>query len=300
MQNLNGQIIDGWAAGAARAASPNFETGHRARDCIVMHYTAGYTAESAIATFRNRASRASAHFVIETDGRIAQMVSLNDTAWHAGGGVFRGAGQVNQRSIGIEIVNPGYHFRSDTGEWLNWQRKTVPAARLRPFPGMLEARDPWVGSAAAFWPLYPEGQLRAVEQIVTACLGAFPSISAIVGHRDVDTVRRLKVDPGPAFPMERMRRLLAQPGREAARAGRPMRVVSPETPLNIRSGPGTRYERLKRGPLPHGRQVQALEARGEWLRVRVEDSGGLAAPFEGWCHGGYLKPVGSGTIATRH
>ena len=32
----------------------------------------------------------------------------------------------------------------------------------------------------------------------------------IVGHRDVDTTRRLKVDPGPAFPMARMRRLLAR------------------------------------------------------------------------------------------
>ncbi|MGL6043480.1 MAG: N-acetylmuramoyl-L-alanine amidase [Sandaracinobacteroides sp.] len=206
------QIIDGWATGALRETSPNFETGHSGRDCVVLHYTASYTAASAIATFAARASKASAHFVVETDGRVTQMVDCRNTAWHAGRSLFEGSGRVNQRSIGIEIVNPGYHFRSGTGAILNWQKKPVQPSRLAPFPGWLEARDPWVGSAPVLWPLYPERQLLAVEQILRACLIAWPGIRDIVGHRDVDTVRKLKVDPGPAFPMQRMRRLLAVPG----------------------------------------------------------------------------------------
>jgi N-acetylmuramoyl-L-alanine amidase len=209
IQAASMQILDGWATGAARAPSPNFEAGHRSRECVVLHYTASYTAASAIATFANPAARASAHFVVGTDGAVTQMVSCADTAWHAGHGLFRGQGRVNSRAIGIEIVNPGYHHRDADGRLLNWQRKPVPQARLAPFPGWLEARDPWVGSAAVLWPFFPEAQLHAVEQILRACIGAYPGLCAIVGHRDVDSVRRLKVDPGPAFPMQRMQRLLA-------------------------------------------------------------------------------------------
>ncbi len=283
------RITSGWASGADRKQSPNIDKGHRSRECIVLHYTAGYTAASAIATFASPAGKSSAHFVVETDGRVTQMVNCNDTAWHAGGSVFRGGGQVNRRSIGIEIVNPGYHFRSTTGQILNWERKPIPASRLAPFPGMIEARDPWVGSATALWPLYPEAQLAAVEAIIRACIAAYPSIAEVVGHRDVDTVRRLKVDPGPAFPMPRMRRILGDRQDPADAGGVVLVVDSPTTPLNIRGGPGTSFDKLDRGPLRHGLEVVELEVRGDWIKVRVGDGN---SAFEGWCFGEYLRPKG--------
>lgn len=52
--------------------------------------------EGAIRRFKDPSSILSAHYVIGSDGRIAQLVSEDDTAYHAG--VF----SVNQRSIGIE------------------------------------------------------------------------------------------------------------------------------------------------------------------------------------------------------
>jgi N-acetylmuramoyl-L-alanine amidase len=281
------KITAGWASGADRKLSPHRETGHRSRECVVVHYTAGYTASSAINTFLSPAGKASAHFVVEVDGRVTQMVNCNDTAWHAGFGVYRGGGQVNKRSIGIEIVNPGYHFRSTSGEILNWERKPVPAARLAPFPGMIAARDPWVGSAEVLWPLYPEAQLAAVEAIIRACLAAYPTIAEVVGHRDVDTQRRLKVDPGPAFPMPRMRRLISDRTDPADTGGRKLVVDSPTSPLNIRGGPGTNFDKLDRGPLRHGLEVVELEVRDPWIRVRVGDGN---SAFEGWCYGEYLDP----------
>lgn len=282
------RILAGWADTARRQLSPNISAGHQSRECIVIHYTASYTAASAIATFKSKSGRSSAHFVVETDGTVTQMLSCADTAWHAGFGVFRGGGQVNQRSIGIEIVNPGYHFRSSTGDILNWERKPVSQARLAPFPGFIEARDPWVGSAHVLWPLYPEAQLAAVEKIVRACRKAYPTINEIVGHRDVDSVRRLKVDPGPAFPMARMRRLLGDRADPEDLGGRRVVVQSPTSPLNIRGGPGTRFDTLDRGPLRHGQPVVELEVRGSWVRVRVGDGN---SAFEGWCFGAYLRPA---------
>src|SRR4030088_3415448 len=52
--------------------------------------------EGAIRRFKDPASHLSAHYVIGQDGRIAQLVSEDDTAYHAG------KYDVNLRSIGIE------------------------------------------------------------------------------------------------------------------------------------------------------------------------------------------------------
>src|SRR3989442_13132003 len=64
-------------------------------ELIVDHWTV-VMFEGAIRRFENPASILSAHYIIGSDGRIAQLVSEDDTAYHAG--VFA----VNQRSIGIE------------------------------------------------------------------------------------------------------------------------------------------------------------------------------------------------------
>jgi len=64
-------------------------------ELIVDHWTV-VMFEGAIRRFLNPASILSAHYVIGSDGRIAQLVTEDDTAYHAG--VF----SVNQRSIGIE------------------------------------------------------------------------------------------------------------------------------------------------------------------------------------------------------
>lgn len=71
---------------------------------IVMHYTAGPTAEGAIDTLTKPVSRggrkASAHYIVGKDGKIYQLVSEQNKAWHAP--------NVNLRSIGIEhVAMPG-------------------------------------------------------------------------------------------------------------------------------------------------------------------------------------------------
>jgi N-acetyl-anhydromuramyl-L-alanine amidase AmpD len=66
------------------------------RKLIVLHITAGSTARSAIETFKasKAPNRVSAHFVIDRDGTVYQLLPLEETAWHASG--------VNSKSIGIE------------------------------------------------------------------------------------------------------------------------------------------------------------------------------------------------------
>jgi N-acetyl-anhydromuramyl-L-alanine amidase AmpD len=66
------------------------------RNLIVLHITAGPSAQSAINTFKASVAphRVSAHFCIDRDGTVYQLVDTVRTAWHAS--------QVNSRSIGIE------------------------------------------------------------------------------------------------------------------------------------------------------------------------------------------------------
>jgi N-acetyl-anhydromuramyl-L-alanine amidase AmpD len=74
-------------------------------NCVVLHATAEPTLQGTIAIFKDRRSKVSAHFVVDRDGRIVQMVPVQDRAWHAGASQLDGRSGVNDFSIGIEMVN---------------------------------------------------------------------------------------------------------------------------------------------------------------------------------------------------
>ena len=53
-------------------------------------------------------SKVSCHYLIDEEGRIAQMVPESMRAWHAGQSLWAGETDLNSCSIGIEIHNPGH------------------------------------------------------------------------------------------------------------------------------------------------------------------------------------------------
>ncbi|CUH81035.1 N-acetylmuramoyl-L-alanine amidase AmiD precursor [Tritonibacter multivorans] len=76
---------------------------------VVLHYTAMDSAAAALARLCDPAFEVSAHYLIGADGTLWQMVAEDQRAWHAGAGAWAGAGDVNSRSIGIELDNRGDH-----------------------------------------------------------------------------------------------------------------------------------------------------------------------------------------------
>src|SRR3546814_20180609 len=68
------------------------------------------TGEAALERLCDPAARVSVHYLVEEDGRIFQLVSESRRAWHAGVACWQGVTDINARSIGIAIVNPGHAF----------------------------------------------------------------------------------------------------------------------------------------------------------------------------------------------
>jgi N-acetyl-anhydromuramyl-L-alanine amidase AmpD len=147
-------------------ASPNFNSrGGTKIDSIVIHTTEGSYA-SAVATFKNPANQVSAHYIVDTNGAITQMVDLANRAWHAT--------YYNSRSIGIEIV--GFAGQAST-----WNAQNVAAVEK------LVAWLAWKYDVPVVHPGgnaydYPNDQLN---------------VSGIVAHGQVQPWNR--TDPGPYF-----------------------------------------------------------------------------------------------------
>jgi N-acetylmuramoyl-L-alanine amidase len=89
--------------------SPNFgERRGRGRvELVVLHYTAMPTCAEALERLCDPAAEVSAHYLIDGDGTVLSLVDEAARAWHAGAGEWLGEGDVNSRSIGIELANTG-------------------------------------------------------------------------------------------------------------------------------------------------------------------------------------------------
>ena len=126
---------------------------------LVMHYTGMQTGEAALQRLCDPASKVSAHYVVEEDGRVFSLVDEANRAWHAGKGWWRGLENVNAASIGIEIVNPGHEFG------------------YRPFP---------------------HAQMEAVASLALEIVGRHGILPRdVIGHSDLAPER--KEDPGELF-----------------------------------------------------------------------------------------------------
>jgi N-acetylmuramoyl-L-alanine amidase len=77
-------------------------------DLVILHYTAMTCAEGAIRHLCSADAQVSAHYVIAAGGTCTQLVPEEARAWHAGAAHWGGEGDVNSRSIGIELANDGF------------------------------------------------------------------------------------------------------------------------------------------------------------------------------------------------
>jgi N-acetylmuramoyl-L-alanine amidase len=141
---------------------------------LVLHYTAS---DFAASTKSLTGPSVSAHYLVPDPDdatykaagfegmRIFNMVDEKDRAWHAGTSAWRGRTNLNDSSLGIEIVNQA------------------------------SERD----GQFTFPPFHPQ-QTKATKDLALNILQRYPDITPtnVVGHADIALGR--KSDPGPMFP----------------------------------------------------------------------------------------------------
>jgi N-acetylmuramoyl-L-alanine amidase len=135
-------------------------------DMLVLHYTGMADAEAALERLCDPDARVSAHYVIEENGVIWQLVPESRRAFHAGVSCWEGESDLNAVSLGIEIVNPGHE----------WGYRRFPAA-----------------------------QMASLEHLCRDLIARY-SIPRhrVVGHSDIAPER--KSDPGELFDWARLAR----------------------------------------------------------------------------------------------
>lgn len=245
---------------------------------VVMHYTAGGSIDSSLRAINRRGL--SAHLFVDREGGVVQTVDFTTRAIHAGASSWRGFTGLNRNSIGIEICNIGWlDQKTPTG----WTRSDV--GRVYPEHEVIVARHKNGGRTKA-WELYPEPQLRALDEIVAALFDKYPSLQEVVGHDDISPKR--KQDPGPAFPIERFQNIANSAGGSAslARDDLGQFEVAVRTTLNMRGGPGTNFDVVK--SLKAGTVVRGLDEVDEWVAIDLEDDG----VKDGFVHGAFLRRIG--------
>ena len=74
---------------------------------MVIHYTGMSSHHAALERLCDPAAEVSAHWLISETGDTLALVPEDLRAWHAGAGAWGAVRDVNSRSIGIELANPG-------------------------------------------------------------------------------------------------------------------------------------------------------------------------------------------------
>ncbi|HAX92261.1 MAG TPA: N-acetylmuramoyl-L-alanine amidase [Rhodospirillaceae bacterium] len=146
--------------------SPNFNdrAAGAAIAYLVLHYTGMRTAQDALVRMCDPTAQVSAHYMIDEDGSVYQLVDESRRAWHAGESFWRGETDLNSLSIGVELVNKGHEFG------------------YTPFPAV---------------------QIAGLKTLLNDIMArhALPP-EALLAHSDIAPLR--KEDPGELFPWQEL------------------------------------------------------------------------------------------------
>jgi len=175
MKTLVATLLLALLAGCATPPSgPQYDRSYTAKGqasrarFLVLHYTVGDRASSLTTLTQQEVS---AHYLVTDDPvpHIYNLVDEKNAAWHAGNSSWKNFTQLNNSSIGIEIVNPGW--------------KDTPGGRVyTPFAqSQIDALIPLVRDIVTRHHIAPEN---------------------VLGHSDIAPLR--KQDPGPMFPWRQL------------------------------------------------------------------------------------------------
>lgn len=159
---------------------------------LVIHFTTENFRDSLALLTEPSGNSVSAHYLIPEPFddsnpneklKVHKLVHENRRAWHAGTSYWAGEEALNDRSIGIELVNRSYCVEDSNND---------------------ESAEE--DSAHCFYPDFASSQIELLIALASRILQRHPEIDPVdvVGHADIAPDR--KVDPGPRFPWQALHR----------------------------------------------------------------------------------------------
>ena len=131
---------------------------------VVIHYTGMQSERESIKRLCNPRSKVSSHYLINRRGKIFRLVQDRHVAWHAGKSCWGRHKNLNENSIGIELVNKGHQFGYEK---------------------------------------FPKKQISKLVLLCKILIKKYKIKKAnILGHSDIAPLR--KMDPGEKFPWEHL------------------------------------------------------------------------------------------------
>ncbi|MDA9619048.1 N-acetylmuramoyl-L-alanine amidase [Candidatus Pelagibacter bacterium] len=77
---------------------------------VIIHYTGMQSEIESLKRLKDPKYKVSCHYIISRKGKVTQMVREEDIAWHAGKSRWKKFKNLNNYSIGIELINKGHQF----------------------------------------------------------------------------------------------------------------------------------------------------------------------------------------------
>jgi len=149
--------------------SPNYSNKIRKKKnikFIVIHYTGMQSERACIKRLSSNKSQVSTHYLINRAGSIIKMVNEKRIAWHAGKSKWKNFINLNDQSIGIELVNKGHQFGYEN---------------------------------------FPKKQISKLILLCEFLIKKYKiKKKNILGHSDIAPLR--KKDPGEKFPWEKLKK----------------------------------------------------------------------------------------------
>ena len=136
----------------------------KAIEFVIIHYTGMQSEIESFKRLKDKKSKVSCHYFINREGKITQMIQDNKIAWHAGKSKWKNFENLNEHSIGIELVNKGHESGYQNFSSIQIQRLIYLCKNLKKKYGIKKEN--------------------------------------FLGHSDIAPLRKL--DPGEKFPWKRL------------------------------------------------------------------------------------------------